>query len=250
MFKREHHQRIARLLNKLDAERLREADCFFGGGTAIVLLAGEYRESVDIDFVCSSAQGYRMLREIVFLGSLDGLSKEPLRQARELRKERDKIYTLIDDGLGLPPLKLEIVREARIEVAGEFVPELPVPVLTRTDLYAEKLLANADRWDDPSVLYRDAIDLAMMVNAWGEIPAEAVAKARGTYGADAVGSLARVTAYLAERPHKLANSLHVMGMDQDLAARIVDLLQGETARLTGTPRPTGVPASPAPDCEP
>jgi hypothetical protein len=238
MLKRLHHQRIARILEKFDADKLEQAGCFFGGGTAIVLLAGEYRESVDIDFLCASAEGYRMLREAVFNGSLDGLAKEPIRQARELRKDRDKIFTMIDDGSGERPIRLEIVREARIDIEGERIDGLPVAVLTRTDLYAEKLLANADRWDDASVLYRDAIDLAMMIDQWGPIPDAAIAKAQAAYGAAALGSLAKVTAFLSINPCNLDNSIGAMGMDTGLSLRIMDLLQGEVMRITGQQRPT------------
>ena len=49
MFERPHHRRVAEALSALDADLLDEARCFFGGGTAIVLALGEYRESVDID---------------------------------------------------------------------------------------------------------------------------------------------------------------------------------------------------------
>ena len=54
MFKRPHHRRIETLLRSLNSDVLREAQCFFGGGTAIVLLLDEYRESVDVDFLCLS----------------------------------------------------------------------------------------------------------------------------------------------------------------------------------------------------
>lgn len=50
-FKRAHHQLIAQVLCALDGKLLREANCLFGGGTAIALRYGEYRESVDIDFL-------------------------------------------------------------------------------------------------------------------------------------------------------------------------------------------------------
>ena len=48
MFERPHHQRIAQVLLTLDGSLLREHCCLFGGGTAIALCYGEYRESVDI----------------------------------------------------------------------------------------------------------------------------------------------------------------------------------------------------------
>jgi hypothetical protein len=54
MFERPHHQRIATLLQAFDADLLLQANCYFAGGTAIVLSLGEYRESLDVDFLCAS----------------------------------------------------------------------------------------------------------------------------------------------------------------------------------------------------
>ena len=49
MFERPHHKRIAHVLASLDANLLARSHCLFGGGTAMALRHGEYRESVDID---------------------------------------------------------------------------------------------------------------------------------------------------------------------------------------------------------
>ena len=57
MFERDHHNRIQLLLSALDAGFLTENECYFGGGTAIVLALNEYRESVDIGFLCASQAG-------------------------------------------------------------------------------------------------------------------------------------------------------------------------------------------------
>lgn len=50
MFERPHHRRIAQVLHALNAPLLRDNHCLFGGGTAIAMRYGEYRESVDMDF--------------------------------------------------------------------------------------------------------------------------------------------------------------------------------------------------------
>lgn len=68
------------------------------------------------------------------------------------------------------PIKFEIVREGRVAVEGAQVVDMPVPCLSRNDLYTEKLLANADRWADKSTMSRDIIDLAMMIGRWGPLP--------------------------------------------------------------------------------
>lgn len=231
MFKRPHHQNIARFLEKLDADLLERAGCYFGGGTAIVLSANEYRESVDIDFLCASADGYRQIRELVSDNDINKLAKEPIRLVRDVRKDRDKIYTVIDAGDGEPPIKFELVREVRIPIEGQRIAGLPVATLCRTDLYAEKILANADRWPDASVMYRDAIDLAMMVDQWGPIPNAALAKTEAAYGNDAVGSLVKVTGYLTGNTAALEKAVNQMGMDPALSPRIAAVLQAEVLRL-------------------
>ena len=65
MFERPHHRRIARVLAAMDADLLREANCLFGGGTAMALRFGEYRESVDMDFLVSDLDSYRRLRQLL-----------------------------------------------------------------------------------------------------------------------------------------------------------------------------------------
>jgi len=65
MFTRPHHQKIARVLYQLNAELLRQHHCYFGGGTAVALRYGEFRESIDMDFLVSEQSSYRRLRQIL-----------------------------------------------------------------------------------------------------------------------------------------------------------------------------------------
>ena len=180
MFERLRHQQIARVLEKMDAGFLREAKCYFGGGTAITMLNGEYRESLDLDFLCADQDGYRMLRASVFDNGLKDIFPGGIELLREVRTDRDGIRAVLaHQGL---PIKFEIVREARIGLNGVAMPGIPVMCLTKIDLFAEKLLANADRYADKSVMSRDLIDLLMMERHWGKIPDEAMAKAVKAYG--------------------------------------------------------------------
>ena len=64
MFRRDHHRRIAVVFLQLDPRMLGKRRCLFGGGTAIALHYGEFRESVDIDFLVSNLEGYRDLRQM------------------------------------------------------------------------------------------------------------------------------------------------------------------------------------------
>lgn len=185
MFERLHHRRIACVLSALDGQLLREANCLFGGGTAIALRFGEYRESVDIDFLVSDVASYRELRQLLtgpagFAGLLRAGST-PFIEARELRADQYGIRTtlLVAD----QAIKFEIVLEARIvleqpaasdEVCG-------IATLSALDLATSKLLANADRWSDDGVFSRDVIDLAMMRPTLPMLR-QAVSKAEQAYG--------------------------------------------------------------------
>ncbi len=203
MFERPHHQRIGRVLASLDADLLRDRQCWFGGGTAIALTHGEYRESVDIDFLVSDAVGYRSLRQssrgATDLGPLTRAGITPFPLQRELRADQYGIRTFVMvDGVAI---KFEIVREGRVafDVPGRNDHVCGVAMLSRLDLATSKLLANADRWRDESVFSRDAIDLAMM-----DLPPRqllpALRKAMVAYGPDVATDLGLALAWLRERP--------------------------------------------------
>lgn len=200
MYKRPHHQRIAALLARLDGELLARCECLFAGGTAISLQLDEYRRSDDIDFVCASTDGYRQLREQVFKHGLAGLARGDLPVLRAARSDQYGIRAVL--GSADAPVKLEIIREARIELAAGAQTIAGVPLLCRDDLYAEKLLANADRGLDRSTLHRDFFDLCLMHLRWGPIPAPAWTKARQAYGSAVDHSLAQVAALLADAAYR------------------------------------------------
>jgi len=65
MFKRTHHQAIEQVLRLINADLLKTHQCYFGGGTAIALRHGEYRESVGIDLMVSDLVSYRAPRTLV-----------------------------------------------------------------------------------------------------------------------------------------------------------------------------------------
>ena len=223
MFKRPHHQRIVQLLRAMDADLLFRAKCYFGGGTAIALQLGEYRESVDIDFLCSDLDGYRLLRNVITPPTLGAVLLEPVKHVRDVRTQRDKISTFLEvDGA---PIRVEFVLEARIRIDGALDPTLRVPLLARNDLYAEKLLANTDRGLDRSQMSRDLIDLAMMIQHWGPIPQVAWDKATGAYGR-AIGDAFGKTLALLQDDRHLSAALKAMSMDAELGPAILAMLAG------------------------
>ncbi|MFO1205709.1 MAG: nucleotidyl transferase AbiEii/AbiGii toxin family protein [Burkholderiales bacterium] len=180
-FRRPRHQIVAVALAAMDRTFLAHAQCYFGGGTRIVLELDEYRESEDIDFLCASRDGYRALRSTVTNRSLGEIMISPLPLAREVRAYRYGIRTFLD--VGGHKVKMEIVNEGRIGLHGESCAGIPVPCLDKAACFAEKFLANADRGDDNAALGRDVIDLAFMVEGWGEeLAREGAEIARETYG--------------------------------------------------------------------
>jgi hypothetical protein len=191
-YRRPRHRKVARVLDALDAAVLARTHCCFGGGTRIALELDEYRESEDIDFICSDLAGYRALRTTVenrSLGILLPKLSAGVSLLRDVRTDQYGIRTVF--GVDGEPVKFEIILEARIQVTAAKVKSIPVPVLNRISCFAEKWLANADRWNDTAVLSRDAFDLAFMLRAWDIDQARAGAElAAGAYG-DAIRRAAR-----------------------------------------------------------
>jgi hypothetical protein len=214
LFERPHHRRIATVLEALDAQVLSANACLFGGGTAMALRYGEYRESVDIDFLVSRVEGYRQLRQR--LTGPDGMRAitrpdHTLNQVREVRADQYGVRTLLKvDGADI---KFEIVLEGRIELEAPTADDhqCGVATLTPLDMATSKLLANSDRWRDDSVMSRDLIDLAMMAPP-AALLRKAMAKAQGAYGDSVATDLARAVEDLRARPHRLDQCMQALAM--------------------------------------
>ena len=216
MFERPHHQRIAHVLSALDGSVLAQNACWFGGGTCIALRFGEYRESLDIDFLVSDPAGYRELRQL--LTGPDGLAPitrqgaMPLELLREVRADQYGICTQVSmDGHAI---KFEIVREARILFQN---PELQdqicgVSTLTLLDLAASKMLANSDRQADDGVFSRDIIDLAMMNLRLPQLR-EALKKATEAYGTSISRDLGKAIDRMQNRQDWLDRCMAVMAIN-------------------------------------
>ena len=220
MFERVHHRRIAAVLAALDGDRLRELSCLFGGGTAIALRCGEYRESVDVDFLVADRDGYRALRQMLSgrqdIAALQRPGATPLALAREIRADQYGIRTaVLVEGVGI---KFEIVREARIalDAPGRTDAICGLATLSLQDLAASKLLANSDRWRDDSAFSRDAIDLAML-----DLPPRrlrpAIHKAQGAYGDAIASDIRRALDRLRDDSSHLQRCMRAMAMTMPMA---------------------------------
>jgi hypothetical protein len=192
-----------------------EHQCFFGGETAIALRYGEFRESVDIDFLISDIGLYGKVRNDIRdhhdLSPLL-LPGKTLGLIRELRTDQYGIRTVI--GIGEAKIKLEIISEGRISFdlpePKEFIDG--IPSLTRLDSIASKLLVNSDRYADDSVYSRDLIDLAMIKPTKKELHL-AMEKAKKAYGDSIQRDLVRSIDYLFRREKRLDKCTDYLKID-------------------------------------
>lgn len=223
MFDRPHHRRVALALAALDADLLARNHCFFGGGTAIALRYGEYRESVDIDFLVSDIDGYRQLRQLLRgEHGLAALARQgcEIHQSGELRADQYGIRSSVRvDGIDI---KFEIVLEARIalELPGTKDRIGDIATLTPLDMATSKLLANSDRWADDSVFSRDVIDLAMMKPATALLR-NAKAKASHAYGNSIDADLVKAAEALFARTGRMERCMAALQMTSTVSSALL-----------------------------
>lgn len=226
MFRRDHHNRIASVLQSLNSDLLIETKCWFGGGTAIVLANNEYRESVDIDFLVSDLTGYQKLRSLLTTNGIQAITRPgiKLKTSREIRADQYGLRTMLEVG-GIE-VKFEIVFEGRIKLTTP-LPEnsiCGVRTLTVIDMAAGKLLANSDRWSDDSVFSRDLIDLAMLNLSKTQIH-EAVQKAESAYGDSVKRDLKKAIQILKDRKGRLDYCMSILKIDETPKALLWDKIR-------------------------
>lgn len=173
MYERPLHRTIARILPAFNASALRAWECYFAGGTRIALELREFRQSRDIDFLCSAAEGYANMRLAVreqgYAALFDGVEAAGMAFPREIRSDQYGIRFPVV--VGNTRVKVELVREARFELSSPVEPGWsPVSCISPVDCFTSKLLANSDRWADRDSLSRDLLDLAALRLAHGPVP--------------------------------------------------------------------------------
>ncbi len=187
-FKRARHHAIAQVLAHFDAAFLAKYGIGFGGGTRIAMELGEYRESLDIDFICPSTSSYRAVRQVVSTSDLGSLLNSPLTLLREIRMDRYGIRTAIEhSGLSI---KLEFLAFEDWNLPSAQHELFAVPVLDQSACFTTKLTAACDRgFAHP---FKDVIDLMAMISRWGAAPPDAVQEAERHYGPNLMATVARV----------------------------------------------------------
>jgi hypothetical protein len=179
-FQIDHHQKILRVLEKINHQLLSSCHAYFGGGTLLALDLGEYRISNDIDFICPVGADYRQLRNTIADRSPQILLQPDsgFKIDRFTADQYGLRMTILVDEI---PIKTEIIAEARFTLDPPRQPNWsPVACLSITDCFTSKLLANADRYLDPGVHARDLIDLAFLRNTQ-PMPVLAIEKGEAAY---------------------------------------------------------------------
>lgn len=241
-FKREHHQRIAKALERLDPGVLDSCGCLFAGGTAIALTHGEFRESVDIDFLVSDMDGYRRLRDLVTThNNLDGLLKpgSQMDLLRDTRTSQYKIEAMLKvDGA---PIKFEIVYEGYITLDRPDPRDRVCGIrhLSAVDMLATKLMANSDRLFADETRNRDVIDMAMM-QPTAQLAAAASKKVQQTvYKNDFVPNLQKAATRVRERDGWLDTCMRDMKIVTPKAVVLQNLELLQSVISSPTPLPPG-----------
>lgn len=178
-YQREHHQIIESALTCFNAGFFLENNIIFGGGTRIALELDEFRESVDIDFLCPNKESFRAVRQVVTQRSLNDLVLSEFEYLRDIRSDRDAVRTIIGHEGGI--VKLEFVSFADYELKLAFdKTKFPVPFLDQESCFYTKLLANCDRrFQEP---FKDIFDILAMFKSWGAVPKRSIELAEEHYG--------------------------------------------------------------------
>lgn len=186
----------------------------------MALRFGEYRESVDMDFLVSEIAHYRELRQhINNHGGIDAILQPGawgITQLRPIRADQYGIRTVLS--VADQPIKFEIILEGRIqlEAPSEKDHVSGIATLTQLDMAASKLLANADRWADAGVFSRDIIDLAMMQPSKPMLR-QAISKAQCAYGNSILSALEDALDNLQNRQGWLERCMEMLAIQRPKA---------------------------------
>lgn len=186
-YKIKHHKLIRSVLDNFNADFFFTNSIYFGGGTRIALEIDEYRESIDVDFLCPNMESYRAVRQEVTSNSLGSLVKKEFCYAREIKFDRYGVRTFIMEENTL--IKLEIVSFDNYDLIADARQLFPVPFIDHESCFYTKLLANSDRC--LLAQCKDIFDILAMHEAWGGIPQSAIKKAEKHYGSAVLNDLIR-----------------------------------------------------------
>jgi hypothetical protein len=117
--------------------------------------------------------------------------------------------------------------------------------LSRPHLYAEKLLANSDRWYAAEVASRDILDLSVMISRWGPIPDKAWEIAEAAYGNRARQDFEMAVEKI-RKPEYIESCAQKMQIDARIVEEILAVHGGARER---EPSPLGNPPPEVRGCQ-
>jgi hypothetical protein len=208
----EHHKVIGSALKNFNADFFCENNIVFGGGTRIALELDEYRESIDIDFLCPNRESYKAIRNQVTNRTFGLAVITDFKYQRDIKFDRYGIRTIIQvDGSNI---QLEFVNCDQYDLELEVNLDLfPIPFLSRNSCFYTKLLANADRALNPP--HKDIFDILAMYKEWGSIPESAISSAEKHYGDDIKNKLIIALENMIGDPKKYEEYAKAIKMKKD-----------------------------------
>lgn len=264
------HKTLFSIMDSFSREYFRKHDLRFLGGTSLALSgAQEYRVSDDIDFGCTNPDAFRKVYNDIRSGGVASLCAPgnvpaPAKRDRPIVCERGYACRLFFDTSSLDPdrkipAKCEIILEARIKFDPPTRTIFGFPALSIDDCFATKLLANADREMDTTVMFRDVFDIFVLLDSENldQIPEKAMGKAMGAY-CDAekqyLSTLRRLgmslhatqkniqsfsiackglcieTKTVSKLKKRLEQQLHLYGIDQEIAKNVAEDIDEDISR--------------------
>ncbi len=212
------HNAILSVLHQFNTDFLVANRIAFGGGTRIALELDEYRESVDIDFLCPDRNAYRAVREQVTNVSLGQLVKRDFVYLREIKFDRYGVRTFIR--FDNTDIKLEIVSCDQYDLSINPPGLFPVPYLSKNACFYTKLLAHTDRpMTEP---FKDIFDLLMMHKYWGKIPEDVWAGVDAIYSKAVLNTLVKAVNDVISNPQQYVDfAIQKLRLTEPLATTLV-----------------------------
>lgn len=144
-----HNSALRLIHGHLNLELIESCNLYFGGGTLCSMRYGEYRESVDIDFLCSDHEKMRNLNI-----NYEKISDLPKARDSDFMRDSVRLWLKFEEQI----FKVEFVKEYRIPLQAERFQG--ILSLTPTSLLACKLMANVDRGAPSSYQHlKDMVDI-------------------------------------------------------------------------------------------
>lgn len=217
-YKIKHHNLIRSVLKNFNADFFFTNSIYFGGGTRIALEINEYRESIDVDFLCPNMESYRAVRQEVTSAALGNLVKKEFTYAREIKFDRYGVRTFIMEEK--TPIKLEIVSFDNYDLVADTRRLFPVPCIDHESCFYTKLLANSDRCLQAQC--KDIFDILAMHDAWGGIPPSAIKKAERHYGSSVLNNLIRSLKDIQTKKEQYYQLAEGMLIQPEFAKKLID----------------------------